>query len=387
MSILSTFQIPDYRLNEATGRGVATFGDRSLEFGPYDDPRSVAAYDRTLASWLANGRRLPTDDELAAPAATGPIPWDRFRAELLALYDPRLRSPATRRGIVHALGVLESLGVTSTADLTVTLIGRIVTTRDPKLSPNTVIGLLRYVQSIASHAAKCGYLRVSPFAIRPLRTWCRRSAPKGVKHLTKVQIRAILDLLAKDVAESVGFKQWRCRRLECLVNVAAYTGMRKSELLFMKVEDIDIEAGMIYVADRAEHRTKTEKSAAPVPIPGGLRPKLIEWLEHRLDAPPAMLRPINPWVFTNIMSPTPWTGGSPGSRALCAFKKVAERAGVEVASFQMLRRSLATHLESAGAGEAMIMRLLRHSNIQTGRTFYRKADVDNMRAAVDGFAY
>jgi integrase len=390
VSILSTLSIPDYRRNEATGRGYAVFGDVGMEFGDYDDPHSAMAYDRTLSVWLANGRRLPSPDEIATvESPAGPIPFDRFATELLGLYAHGLRSPATRRGMKHALGVLRELGVRSTADLNVSLIGRLVTTRKAGLSPNTVKGLLRYVQTVCTYAAKSGYLKVNPFAVRPLRTWIRGSAPKGVKHLTRAQIRAILDLLDKDVAERVGFAQWRANRLRCLINICAYCGLRKSEALYLQVDDIDLEAGIIHIVDRAEHRCKTEKSSQPVPIPDGLRPALVDWLEHRLDAPPAMIRPVNPWVFTNMMKPTPWVGGSHGVRALDRFKQAAIRAGVpgEVANLHALRRSLATHLESQGCGQAMITRILRHTTTATSTTFYQKADIDNMRRAVDGFSY
>jgi integrase len=392
MSILSTLTIPDYRLNESTGRGFAIFGDRGIiEFGKYDDPHSVAAYDQTLAAWLANGRRLPSTDELAeATRAAGPIPFDRFCNELLELYHPKLKSVATRRGMEHALRILGELGVTDTSQFTVSLIARLVTTRDPNLSPNTVKGLLRYVQTAMTHAAKCGYVRTSPFTIRPLRSWVRGTPPKGdVRHLTKAQIRAILDLAASDVAERKGYAQWRSRRLEFLVWLLATTGLRKMEALYSKVQDFDFELNVFYVVNRSEHELKTEGSAAPVIMTPQLRDKALDWFSHRLDAPPSLLRENNDWTFPNIMVPTPWVGGSHGVRALDKFRELAVRAGVpgDVATLHSLRRSLATHMELHGCGEAMIMRQLRHSNIQTGRAHYRRADINNMHKALDGFTY
>jgi integrase len=389
MSILATPSIPDYRRSDRTGQAYATFEDRSVLFGPYDDPGSVAAYDRTVSEWLSNGRRLLDLREFTMVLTTGPIPFDRFATELLGLYAPGLRSPATRRGMKHALGVLRELGVKSTQEFAVPLVARIVTTRDPSLSANTVKSLLRYIQTAFVYAQKSGYTKVNAFDVRPLRSWVRGSAPQGVRHLTKAQIRACLDLLDRDVAERKGFAQWRARRLRCLINILAYCGLRKSEALYLQVGDIDLDAGVIYIVDRAEHRCKTEKSAQPVPIPDGLRTALVDWLDHRLDAPPSLLREVNPWVFCNLMKPTPWVGGSNGVRALDKFREVAMRAGVpaEVATLHALRRSLATHLELQGCGQAMVTRILRHTTTGTTTKFYQQADIQNMRRAVEGFTY
>jgi integrase len=388
VSILSTLSIPDYRRNETTGRGYASFGDRSVEFGDYSDPQSVAAYDRTLSAWLANGRCLPDPDQLAA-VATGPISFEAFEKDLLELYHPKLKAKATRRGMLHALNVLRELGVKSTAEFNTSLIARIITTRDPNLSPNTVRGLLRYIQTICSHAVKCGYCRSSPFHGRPLRSWVRPSKPKGIKYMTKKQVRAILDLLEHDVATTQGFWQWKARRDEALINLISYTGLRKMEALYLKCEDLDFERDIILIVDRAEHRCKTEGSAQPVPIVKPLRVKLLDWLDHRTDAPPTLLRPMIPWVFPNILAATrPWTGGVRGSRPLCRFKDLAERAGIprEVATLHALRRSLATMLESHAA-PSMIQRILRHSSSSVTEQYYRKADIDSMHACMKDFSY
>lgn len=52
---------PSYRLHKATGRGVVTLNGRDVYLGAYGTPESRAAYDRVVAEWLANGRRLVED--------------------------------------------------------------------------------------------------------------------------------------------------------------------------------------------------------------------------------------------------------------------------------------------------------------------------------------
>jgi len=330
--------------------------------------------------------RIWIPDEQPAPGLA--IPWDRLEAEILELYGPTMRSPATRRGMVHALGEVRKMGVKTTADLTVSLIGRLVSSRDPALSPNTVRGLLRYVQCVANFAFKSGYLKTSPFHIRGLRSWVKPSKPVNKKHQTREQIGRILAVLQSDVDTRNGWSLWRARRLQSLVATAAYTGLRRGEMLWMQVEDIDLEARCIQVVSRASHHLKTDKAAQPVPIPAGLVPILRSWLEHRMDSPPEYDRPASPYVWPNSMRASCWTGGPTGYKPLDRLKAIGVRAGItEGLTFHSLRRSVSTHLEAAGCGQAMITRILRHTTSATTTAHYQKADLRNMLEAVEGLTY
>jgi hypothetical protein len=56
---------PSYRLHKQSGQAVVTLTDsvggrRDVLLGKYDTEESRAAYDRVLAEWRANGRRLPS---------------------------------------------------------------------------------------------------------------------------------------------------------------------------------------------------------------------------------------------------------------------------------------------------------------------------------------
>lgn len=58
--------LPKYRLHKPSGQAVVTLGGRPLYLGAHDTPASLVAYDRVIAEWLANGRRLfePSEDAL-----------------------------------------------------------------------------------------------------------------------------------------------------------------------------------------------------------------------------------------------------------------------------------------------------------------------------------
>jgi integrase len=324
---------------------------------------------------------------LAVTTVPAGVPWPKFRGECLAQYAPALRAKSTRRSMEHALRVLEGLGVTSTADLTIGLIARVVTSADPKLSPNSVRNLLRRVACVCSHAQSFGHISESPFVKRPIRTWCRGSKPKGVKHLTRMQIRAILDVLAADVKDKRGWAQWRSRRLEAMVTLIAWTGLRSGEASHAHVEDLDLDAGVVAVVSRASHRLKTDGAEKPVPLMPPAVKVLRDWLDHRMDAPPGFERASSPYLFPNQRVGTPWLNGPTGTKPIERLKAVALRAGVEHATWQMLRRSVATHLEGCGCGPATIQRVLRHSNVGTTQNFYMKFDLANTREAMKDLSY
>ena len=82
----------------------------------------------------------------------------------------------------------------------------------------------------------------------------------------------------------------------------------------------------------------------------------------------------------------PWVNGSRGQKPIQRLKAVAALAGVDDASFQMFRRSWATHAEAV-MGPAMIARILPHTTTRTSEEHYRQADVTNMQAAVRDFRF
>lgn len=346
--------------------------------------------------------RPESADELVEVIRYRPIPWDRFDAELRAdYYNPKRRAIGTCRGMFRVLDLVGDLTapgpdgepvpvVRSTRDLTVKFLTRFLDAYPGPLKwrPYTVQKMLRFIRRICSIAVKSHYLAVNPFSIQPLSSWIRPGRPQGKRHLSRQEIRTILDLLAKDVETRKGWPQWKARRLQALVSIVAYCGLRKSEALNLHVEDIDLVQRLIFVRPRGEdHRLKTIASDSPVPIPPPLVPILESWLAHRLDAPPGFKMPARVvHLITGCRRRGPWTGGVPGTKALDCFQAVARRAGVEHATLHSLRRSLATHLRHFGASAGIASKILRHST-EVDELWYHGTDVDNMRAAVENLEF
>jgi len=58
-----SFRTPSYRLHKPSGQAVVTLNGRDCYLGKFGSAESKAEYDRLIAEWLANGRRLAGPEE------------------------------------------------------------------------------------------------------------------------------------------------------------------------------------------------------------------------------------------------------------------------------------------------------------------------------------
>ena len=108
-------------------------------------------------------------------------------------------------------------------------------------------------------------------------------------------VARVLELL-KSRSES-----WTGGRLYAMAATAAYTALRRDELLWLQCQDIDLPAGLLHVVER--RRLKTLASAGVVPIAADLAGILAAW-EPRCGSP---------WLFPGVRRrDRPWTGGASG---------------------------------------------------------------------------
>src|SRR5208337_237690 len=94
---------------------------------------------------------------------TTAIPFDRFAAELLRLYDPPHRAAATRRQMKKVLDLVAALGVKTTADLSATMVAKFIEARPPGQSPRTLQTLLRVLRGVCNNASNS---RPAVFALK-----------------------------------------------------------------------------------------------------------------------------------------------------------------------------------------------------------------------------
>ena len=145
-------------------------------------------------------------------------------------------------------------------------------------------------------------------------------------------------------------------RLEALYVLAIHTGMRQGELLALKWEDVDLDAGVLRVKG-----TKTARSRRTVKLSETALKALGSHLTRQLgeiDRVGSMWRE-NGLVFATAIG-TPLNRHNLTQRS---FKPLLDRAGLPRIRFHDLRHTCATILLSQGVHAKFVQELLGHATI------------------------
>jgi integrase len=195
--------------------------------------------------------------------------------------------------------------------------------------------------------------------------------------LTPEQARCFLDAVSGD-------------RLGALYSVAVALGLRQSEILGLRWEDVDFEQQMLRVRAQllridgakrlVEPKTRQSRRTLPLPatIAAGLRAHRSRQLQERLLAGARWEG--NGWdlVFTNTR------GGPLDARHLVrAFKDHLVRAGLPDIRFHDLRHSCASLLVAQGLHPRVVMETLGHSTITLTMNTYSHVMPALQREAAD----
>ncbi len=145
-----------------------------------------------------------------------------------------------------------------------------------------------------------------------------------------------------------------------MVATAAFTGLRKSELRGLRLEDY--RDGALYVARSVwrchVHEPKTERSKAAVPV--------ISLLAAMLDAHKRGLR-AGP-LFRGVCG-RPLNLDNLARRVVIPVLKLS---GIKWHGWHAFRRGLATNLHRLGVDDKTIQEILRHSSLATTQEIYIK---------------
>lgn len=155
-----------------------------------------------------------------------------------------------------------------------------------------------------------------------------------------------------------------------------YTGMRKGELLALRWEDIDLEAGLIHISKSVYFAGNTAMVKQPKTEAGKRAVVLLDALREVL--PPAGSgyifggeRPLNDYEFR-----VKW---SEWARAVGLHKSGLK---AQITPHQ-LRHAYATILYDAGVGDVDAMHLMGHSSIQVTREVYTHIRAERMQQTAE----
>lgn len=176
-------------------------------------------------------------------------------------------------------------------------------------------------------------------------------------------------------------------RNKALFWVALLTGLRKGELLALRIEDVDLDTLTLRVAGSASSQkgkgmvrksTKNRASEVRIPLPSILVPIIKEQLalleEERTDYR---------WKERGLLFPNERGGYMGASTLWNRFKKALEAAGLPSIRFHDLRHSCATLLITLGVHPRVIMEILRHAQISTTMNLYAHVIPDVNREALN----
>lgn len=177
------------------------------------------------------------------------------------------------------------------------------------------------------------------------------------KFLTEEEINRLL--AAPDVSTAEGIRD------RAVLEIMYATGLRVSELVDLKNNDVDLLAGLVVCHGKGnkERRVPLGKSA-------------IHWLQQYSAVKDGYGKQSAPNVFLNR--------GRPFTRhfAWSMIKRHAEKVGIKDVSPHTLRHSFATHLLQHGADSRSVQALLGHADISTTQIYTHITDV-HLRTAYD----
>ncbi len=177
------------------------------------------------------------------------------------------------------------------------------------------------------------------------------------RFLTEDEINRLF--AAPDVSTEDGIRD------RAVLEIMYASGLRVSELVNLKVADVDLLAGLIVCHGKGnkERRVPVGKSA-------------IHWLQQYAAVKAGYGKQSSPHLFVYR--------GRPFTRQLAwaMIKRHAQKAGIKNVSPHTLRHSFATHLLQHGADSRSVQALLGHSDISTTQIYTHITDM-HLRSAYD----
>jgi integrase len=231
------------------------------------------------------------------------------------------------------------------------------------LAPSTKAKIRNVMSVLFNHAIRYEWLEQGKNPILLVRQGAKRQTIP--EYLEPEELRALLSQLD------------HCFRVMVLLDAA--TGLRRSELLALKWEDIDFERLQIDVRRsiylNVVGNCKTEASRKPVPLDLTLAAELWSWKQDSVYRQP------QDWVFASPHSRgrNPYWPDILLSRVI---RPAALRAGIRKhIGWHTFRHSFSTMLMANGENVKVVQELMRHANCRCTLEIYSQARLQAKREA------
>lgn len=297
------------------------------------------------------------EEQLAKKSTT----WEQVQQDFAAIYAPPSRAASTWKKHRPILAWLATLAP-SPDQVRRQTIAEFVKQYAHGRRPTTINSALRCLRTQCNFLVAEKLIEASPF--KDFKFWLREPAradrPRKFLHIEELR-----ELLRQADSESAVKRQtagdrWRARRLRALLYLGLYTGLRAMELLYLRVDDVDVARQTVKVTDR-DHRTKTAGSRDTIPLAPIARDVIIDWLAD-VDGP---------FLFPTVADKyLPWVGGSHRYRACARLKALGVRAGVAGVTLLALRHSFVTHARGSWGFTAEEVQLMTRHKLASTQDHY-----------------
>lgn len=249
-----------------------------------------------------------------------------------------------RRDLTKMADFLKSNGVTEVKDVNSTLLrSYVLYMEDEKKSSATVSRSIASIRSFFIYLLEQGKVTGNPTdGLKPPKV-----EKKTPETLTVEEVNLLLDQPSGDSPKEI--------RDKAMLELLYATGLRVSELISLKVSDLNLQLSYIECHDRTKSRI--------IPIENAAKHALSKYIN---DIRPNMCADSD-YLFTNVK-------GDMMSRQgfWKVLKSYAKKAGIEKdITPHMIRHSFATHMVINGADLASLQEMLGHSDISTTQIYLK----------------
>ncbi len=251
-----------------------------------------------------------------------------------------------RRDLVKFNKFMESQGVTDVIKVNATnLNSYMLHMEKEQFAPSTISRNIATLKAYFSYLQREGYISSDPTG--------QLKSPKIEKKMPEILTMKEVDLLL----EQPSMKTNKGVRDRAMLELLYATGIRVSELISLKLSDVNLTASYIHCQDQNRERI----------IPFGNMAKNVLKVYIREARPVMVNNDEEDILFTNC-------NGTPMSRQgfWKLLKKYAKNAGIQTdITPHTLRHSFAAHLVANGADLRSVQEMLGHSDISTTQIYAR----------------
>ncbi|GAB6167489.1 hypothetical protein JCM19992_34890 [Thermostilla marina] len=348
-----------YRLPDGRVREVCGYTDKMAT-------QALAVQLQRNAAREAAGLSRPADTYLADPVT-------KHLADYQAALEARGRTAKHIRGTLQRIrAVLSKSGVRRLGDVTsARVVDALLALRQEGLATETVNHYLTAIKMFCRWLWRQGRLTEDPLA--GLSKWNADADRRVIRRALRAD--ELGQLIRTAEASTWTFRGLDGHARAALYVMAAYSGLRVSELKHLTAADLNLTGDPPTLAVRAAYAKNRKQDV--LPLPGDAAEYLAAWLASR---------PIRPVGTVRLWPGSWWQKAAQMLKTDLKAAGIASEVSGQVLDFHALRATYATLLARQGINLQTAQALLRHSDPKLTARTYTKLGITDLGQAVAGLA-